>query len=281
MHTRLNATAIVLQRGDKKVALVSMDLFMVPGGLLKEAADRNADLGFNEENVLASASHTHAGPTGFANFNTYNTTAPSTETTTRPETFVNFFNPQPPDPQLYTFLVERLALAIRQAARGARPAAVGLGRGVADERHEEPLDRGAPRRPRDHQGPRRPGGRGGPRRASCTRSTPRSTCCASTGSSCAPSAAARGRASSSAGGASAGATTAAAWCGSPSGRGRASPTTARSTPPSTRSTTATTTAPPSRVFEQRVRDTGKVSPKRMIVNVYGNSNEGDQSAGLD
>jgi hypothetical protein len=36
-----------------------------------------------------------------------------------------------------------------------------------------------------------------------------------------------------------------------------------------------------RLFEQRVRAAGKVSPKRLVVGVYGNSNEGDQSAGLD
>jgi hypothetical protein len=34
-HTRLWARALVLQRGERKVALVAVDLFMVPGGLVK------------------------------------------------------------------------------------------------------------------------------------------------------------------------------------------------------------------------------------------------------
>ncbi len=141
VHTRLNASAIVLQRGDRKVALVALDLFAATGGLVKEAAERNADLGFNERNVLVSASHTHAGPVGFASFSTYNTVAPSKETLTTPTSFVDFFSPKPPDRQLYTFLVDRLALAIRQAAKGLHPAAVGWGttelRGVTMNRSIE------------------------------------------------------------------------------------------------------------------------------------------------
>src|SRR3954451_7680345 len=63
-HTRLFASALVLQRGKKKVALVSLDLFMAAGGIVKQAAER---AGFSESDVLVSASHTHAGPGGFAN----------------------------------------------------------------------------------------------------------------------------------------------------------------------------------------------------------------------
>src|SRR5260221_6948659 len=73
-HTRLFARVIVLQRGDRKVALVAEDLNGIAGGMLKAAADLNHDRGFSQENVLDSASHTHAGPTGYFNFNTYNTT---------------------------------------------------------------------------------------------------------------------------------------------------------------------------------------------------------------
>jgi neutral ceramidase len=127
VHTRLVATALVLQRGDRKVALVAMDLFMVPAGMVKEAAERNADLGFGEHNVLVSVSHTHSGPGGFANFKTFNTVAPSMSTIDRPETFIELLQPKPPDPQLYTFLVGQLAKALRIAARGVRPAVAGWG----------------------------------------------------------------------------------------------------------------------------------------------------------
>ena len=280
VHTRLNATAIVLQRGDKKVALVAMDLFMIPGGLLKEAAERNADLGITEENVLASASHTHAGPTGFANFNTYNTTAPSTETFDTPSTFVNFFNPQPPDPQLYTFLVDRLALAIRQAARGARPAAIGWGEaaltsvtknrsieahladhGIIKDRgtgsaEEDPagvqhtidpevhvlrVDRLVVRSKRCGPRPRKLVGK----RRKCRRHNRRRVVRVPIG----------------------------AWS-SFANHGTVNPAEYEVY---NRDHHGAAVA----VFERRVRETAKVSSKRLIVNVYGNSNEGDQSAGLD
>src|SRR2546425_13298076 len=64
-NTRLWARVIVLKQGDKKVALIAGDLNGWPGGLVKAAADLNKDRGYSEQNVLASASHTHAAPTGF------------------------------------------------------------------------------------------------------------------------------------------------------------------------------------------------------------------------
>src|SRR5207253_5647995 len=58
-HTRLWARVIVLQQGARKVALVTEDLNGIPGGMLVDAAHLVADRGFNETNVLDSASHTH------------------------------------------------------------------------------------------------------------------------------------------------------------------------------------------------------------------------------
>jgi neutral ceramidase len=91
----------------------------------------NADRGCSERNVLVSASHTHAGPGGFANFDTYNTAAPSAEQIPRPFDLVNGFQmllaPRPADPQLYTFLVRQVATAIRRADDDLAPAASGWG----------------------------------------------------------------------------------------------------------------------------------------------------------
>ncbi len=39
-HTRLHARALVLERGGRKVALVAVDLFMVPGGLVRHVGER-------------------------------------------------------------------------------------------------------------------------------------------------------------------------------------------------------------------------------------------------
>ena len=126
VHTRLYASVLVLKSGGRKVALASVDLFAAPGGLIKEAADR-VGRGFSERNVLVSASHTHAGPSKFANFPTLNTVAPSTETITDPDSFVDFLAPAPAEPQLYTFLVERIALALRRANRDLGPAVAAWG----------------------------------------------------------------------------------------------------------------------------------------------------------
>src|SRR5215218_3322367 len=95
-QTRLYARTIVLERGGRKLALVSIDLFMVPGGLTKQIGDGLAARGFSEQNVLISASHTHSGPGGYANFPTLNSAAPSLQTVGDPSTFTNFFfEPQP------------------------------------------------------------------------------------------------------------------------------------------------------------------------------------------
>jgi hypothetical protein len=83
VHTRLYARAIVLKLGARKLALVSEDLNGIPGGVLKAAADADHDIGFSERNVLDSASHTHAGPSQFYNFGSYDTVFMTDSTPTR------------------------------------------------------------------------------------------------------------------------------------------------------------------------------------------------------
>src|SRR5918997_4111691 len=103
-HTRLYSRALVLRRGGRKVALAQVDLFMIPGGMVRHIGERLADLGLSERNILISASHTHSGPGGYGNYPSLNTAAPSLETATDPFSFVALFNPAPADPQLYGFL---------------------------------------------------------------------------------------------------------------------------------------------------------------------------------
>src|SRR3954469_24369190 len=111
-QTRLHSRALVLKEGSRKVALVQVDLFMIPAGMQKQIAALNASRGFREDNVLISASHTHSGPGGFANFKTFNTAAPSLQTATDPISFYRLLDPKPADPQLYTFLTKQIAAAI-------------------------------------------------------------------------------------------------------------------------------------------------------------------------
>jgi neutral ceramidase len=126
-HTRLQSRALVLQSGDRKVALVSVDLFMVSGGMVKQLGDRLAGRGFSERNILITASHTHSGPGGYANFDTLNTAAPSMATITDPLSFYRLLDPNPTDRQLYTFLLGQIATAIERADRDLAPAAAGWG----------------------------------------------------------------------------------------------------------------------------------------------------------
>jgi hypothetical protein len=126
-HTRLFANALVLRRGDTKVALVSIDLFMVPGGLVQHVAEAVAERGFTEQNVVINASHTHSAAGGYANSPPLNTAAPSMETAADPFSFIALLTAAPADPQLYTFLVEQIAAAVRRADDDLGPAALGWG----------------------------------------------------------------------------------------------------------------------------------------------------------
>lgn len=128
VQTRLWAKALVLQQGDRKVALVSVNLFMVPGGWQRQVAEAVGDLGFSPSNVLISASHTHAGPGGFANFPTLNTSAPNLGMIlTDVRSLSTLLTPVPADRQLYTFLLKQTAQAIRSADADLAPAQAGWG----------------------------------------------------------------------------------------------------------------------------------------------------------
>ncbi len=120
-HTRLWARVIVLKQGNRKLALVAEDLNGIPGGMMKQAADADRDIGFSEQNVLDSASHTHAAPTSFYNFSTYNSVFMTLRSPTQ-------FDLQGTlDQRLYAFMVGRLALAIRRANANLSRGAIGWG----------------------------------------------------------------------------------------------------------------------------------------------------------
>jgi neutral ceramidase len=128
--TRLLANTLVLQRGGQKVALVAASLFAVTEGMRDDIIAKVADLGFTRENVLLEATHTHSGPGGWTNNPVYNTAAPDIAPSfllSDPQAYVNFFVGSPVDKQLYTFLVDRIALSIRRANADLAPAAAAWG----------------------------------------------------------------------------------------------------------------------------------------------------------
>ena len=121
--TRLYARSMVLERGGKKLALVSVDLGALPSGMVFDVGQRLAARGFSEENIIVSASHTHSGPAGYFPYPAFNTVAPTDETPT------DFDIATPADAQLYSFLVDRIATSIRRADRDLGPAEAGWGKG--------------------------------------------------------------------------------------------------------------------------------------------------------
>ena len=121
VNTRLYARAVVLEQNGRKLALVSEDLNGIPGGILAAAAQRLASRGFSQSNILDSASHTHAAPTGFYNASTYDTVFMTDSTPTK-------FNVTGAiDPQLYAFEVRGLVTAIERADDNLGPARIGWG----------------------------------------------------------------------------------------------------------------------------------------------------------
>ena len=120
VHTRLFARAVVLERDGHKVALVSMDVALLGAGLVIHATELLKGRGITPENVIVSASHTHGAQAGYSNFPGFNT-VPPTKTTPTEVALAGA------DPQLYGFMVRRLAEAIRRADDDRAPAALGWG----------------------------------------------------------------------------------------------------------------------------------------------------------
>ncbi len=118
-HTRLQARAIVLERGDTKVALVVTDLCCVAGGLLTEAAKQLQGRGIDERSMVVAGTHTHSAPGQYFPFAAYDITFPNVPTPTQ-------FSLQP-DPQLYAFLARRIATAIERADDDLAPGAAAWG----------------------------------------------------------------------------------------------------------------------------------------------------------
>src|SRR6476661_11206297 len=121
-HTRLYARAIVLEQGGHKLALVATDLGFTPGGMTFEVGKKLASRGFDERNIVISASHTHSGPAGWSPFGSDNFVPPTLGT---PTTFS-----LATDRQLYGFLIDRVALAVARADDDLGPARIGWGSGT-------------------------------------------------------------------------------------------------------------------------------------------------------
>ena len=144
-----------------------------PAGWSSTSARPLAARGFSERNILISASHTHSGPGGYANFPTLNTAAPSLQTATDPLSLLPAAQPRARrPPALHASSSSQIATAIaprrRRPRRRRRPAGA---RARILGPDPQPQPRGAPRQPRHRARVRRRAGRPTTRAATSTRST--------------------------------------------------------------------------------------------------------------
>ena len=121
-HERLYARVVVIRQGAQKVALVAEDLFALSAGMIRDAAALLPGLGFSEQNVIDSATHTHSSQAGYMNHPGDNLILPSTGNLT-----LSGLANLAADPVMYSFMTRQLAVAIRRADADLRPGAVGWG----------------------------------------------------------------------------------------------------------------------------------------------------------
>ena len=122
---RLYARAVVIDEGEQKVALVTEDLFALSSGMIRDATALLPGLGFSEQNVVDSATHTHSSQSGYMNFPGYNSILPSNSNPT-----LSGVTNTKADPVMYSFMTHQLAAAIRRANADLQPGAIGWGQTV-------------------------------------------------------------------------------------------------------------------------------------------------------
>lgn len=112
IHDSTMAKALVLRRGDKKFALVCLDLLGVPRSLRDELVQRLRGTGIDSDNLLLAASHTHASVEMAAmnRANVFNSPA------------IGIF-----DERLLQFTADRIAEAVREADENSIPVRIGAG----------------------------------------------------------------------------------------------------------------------------------------------------------
>jgi hypothetical protein len=116
VHDSTLAKALILEQGDRKLALVTTDLLGVPRSLREEVLQRLEGSGYSSDNLMMTASHTHASVEMNA-MNRYNI----------------FQNPAVGifDEKLLVFTADRIAELVRQADSSPR-VAVKVGTGTID-----------------------------------------------------------------------------------------------------------------------------------------------------
>lgn len=109
IHDDLLATALVLESGDERVAIVSCDIISVHPELIRQTRElAHAATGIAEDHIMICCSHTHSAPPGYGLPRSY-----------------------PTDQAYANYLPYRLAGAIQLANDGLQPARIGHATGSA------------------------------------------------------------------------------------------------------------------------------------------------------
>ncbi len=112
IHDYTMAKALILRQGDKKFALVTLDLLGIPRSLRDQVLARIKDTGISSDNLMLAASHTHAS----VEMNALN----SANTFAIPQ--IGIF-----DQKLLDFTADQIAAAIKDANKKFVPIKVGTG----------------------------------------------------------------------------------------------------------------------------------------------------------
>jgi neutral ceramidase len=112
VHDRIWVKALVISDGSKKYALVTMDVLGLPANVKPQVLDKIGDASWSPDNVMLLPSHTHASldMTALNDKNILNS----------PQ--IGIFQKE-----LLDFVVEKTAMAIKQASMNLQPARIGTG----------------------------------------------------------------------------------------------------------------------------------------------------------
>ena len=117
IHDRIWAKALVLKKGDKKYAIVTMDILGLPPNVKPELINRLAAKDWSEDNVLLLPSHSHTSFDMTALNDKNNLNSPQ----------IGIFQPE-----LLEHVISSLAKAIKEADRNLKVVSVGTGRITVD-----------------------------------------------------------------------------------------------------------------------------------------------------
>lgn len=127
VHDPVKVRALVLESRGVRLLWFALDLVGMDPQLVADVRERLARLGLHYEGVIASASHTHSGPGGYARSEIFGFVALDRES-----------------PRVRGRIFSAMEDSARQAERRKRPATVGAGRsevtGIAESRVRGPLD---------------------------------------------------------------------------------------------------------------------------------------------